>query len=355
MSEQIAKPVGGQMPTLRGFFAGVAAVIRKARRRQRKRRIALAAVLVAIAGATTYWEAARPHGSGLAGSRETITITHFRLGAAPVAVTTAAGSLWVVEETANGMRVELTRIDPQSGRRLSSYPIGRTGPDFGAVEAVGHVLWATAGNHVIRVDADNPSAPAERAAIPGEGDTVTLGFGSVWVAAIGQAHNVIERFNADSLAPQAHIPLDVQPVALRAGLGSLWLATTSGLWRINTTTNQLQPTGVAGYLVGLAVSSNRLWLIQQSIELTALDDHARVLTQLELPFYPGAITGSPQGLWVTNNCGCKRGTVSLIGKQNQTVFTRPIGETPVAITANGSTAWVATFADGTVSRVTSTP
>lgn len=311
MSEQIVKPIAARLPTFRGCFAGVAAVIRDARRRQRKRRLALAAVLVVIAGAVSYRETAGQNSSGPAGSRETVTITHFRLGAAPVAVTTAAGSLWVVEETANGMRVQLTRIDPQSGRRLSSYPIGRTGPDFGAVTAVGHVLWATAGNHVIRVDADNPSAPAQRAAIPGEGATVTLGFGSVWVAAIGQAHNVIERFNADSLDPQARIPLDVQPVALRAGLGSLWLATTSGLWRINTTTNRPQPTGVAGYLVGLAVSSNRLWLIQQSTELTALDAHARVRSQLELPFYPGAITGSPQGLWITNNCGCDPDPVAV--------------------------------------------
>lgn len=351
MSEQTAEPVSGELPTLSGLFDRLASVIRDARRRQRKRRIIVTVALAVIVSAAIYWETTRLRGGSTVGRRETVTITHFRLGAAPVAVTTAGGSLWVVEETANGMRAKLAELNPKSGRRLAEYPIGGAGPDFGAVTRTGNVLWATAGTHVVRVDANDPSAPTVRATIPGEGAVITVAFGSVWVAAIGPTGNVIERLNSKTLALQGRIRLEMQPVALRAGLGSLWLATTSGLWRINTTSNRLEPTWVGGSFIGLTMSSDRLLLIQQSPTLIAVDGRARVRSQLQLPFDPGSIASSTQGLWITDNCACMRGTVSLISDDGRALFRRRIGETPVAVTASRSEAWVATFADGTVSRL----
>jgi len=334
------------------MWRGLEAVIHAARQRQRRRRITLAVVLIVAASISTYFAVGRAGTSPSTNARTGLTVRRFPLHGGPVALASADGSLWVVLET-NGVRASLIRLDPANGHRLASYLIGRSGPDFGAATSVGNAVYATAGEHVIRIDPHSNSI--ERARIPGEGSAITVGDGSVWIASIGsrQARDMITRLNTQSLAPQHKIALSFQPVAVQAGLGSVWLASTSGMWRIAPATNALRPTSIAWQNpVATAVSDERLWVIQQSTLLVGVDHLGRIRRRIELPFYPGAIAVSGTNVWVTNNCGCTKGLVARVDSRTGRVTSeRQIGETPVAVTTDATGAWVATFADGTLTHL----
>jgi hypothetical protein len=361
MNEQ-ALPEGGVVDdfALRpAFLRGLRrlkAVIKAARRRQRRRRFALAVTLIVTAAVAIYFSVGHGGTSPTTNTRTGLAVARFPLHGGPVALATADGSVWVVLETSR-QRAELVRLNSATGHRIASYPIGRSGPDFGAATADGGVIYATAGNHLIRVDPQHSSGIA-RINIPGEGAALTVGYGSVWVASIrqAQAHYTITRADTLTLAHQSAIPVSVQPVALRAGLGSIWLASTSGLWRISPTTNRVRPTGVSWQgPVGSTLSSGRLWIMQRPTLLTGVDYAGRIRNRIDLPFYPGDIAASGRNLWVTNNCGCKKGLVALVDSRTGRVASeRQIGETPVAITTDRKGAWVATFGDGSVSHVVET-
>ena len=336
----------------------VAAVIKQAKRRQRRRRLLLTTIvaLAAAAGVGVYlgvWQGDGTTGApGSGGSG--LAVVRFRLAAAPVAVTLAGGSVWVVEET-SGMRAVLVRLDATTGKRLTAFTIGRTGPDFGAAAASGHFVWAAAGDHVIRVDTTRPGV-VRRTALPGEAAAVTIGFGSAWVATIGQQHDAITRLDASTLAMQARVPLTIQPVALGAGLGSVWVASTGGLWKIDPTSNRLisAPVPVA-VPVRLAVSGNRVWLIEQDRFIIAVDRAGRVRARIALPFAPGAVAATPGRIWVTDDCGCRAGTLALVdARTHRLLGERKIGETPVDVAAGRDGAWIATFGDSSVSHINTT-
>jgi DNA-binding beta-propeller fold protein YncE len=256
-----------------------------------------------------------------------------------------------VEET-SGLRAELVRIDRKTGKRLAAFTIGRAGPDFGAAASSGAFVWAAAGNHVIRVDANSPGA-VKRAALPGEVAAVTVGHGGAWVATIGQGQDTVTRLDPSTLAVRAHIRVTMQPVALEAWLGVVWLASTDGLWRIDPANDHLVPAPVAVAMpVRLALAGNRLWVIEQDRLVIGVDRTGHIRAGIVLPFAPGAVAATPGRIWVTDNCGCRTGKLALLdARTHRLLADRPIGETPVDVAADRSGAWVATFADRTVSSV----
>lgn len=250
------------------------------------------------------------------------------------------------------MRAELVRLDPKTGKRLAAFTIGRTGPDFAAASSSGSFVWAAAGDHVLRVDATGPGR-VERATLRGEAAAITVGDESAWVATIGPQRDTIVRLDASTLAAQALIQVTVQPVALEAGLGSVWLATSAGLWKINAANNQVIPAPVpVASPVSLARTGNRLWVIQQDRLVTGVDRTGHTRSRIALPFAPGAVAATPSRIWVTDNCGCRTGKLAVLNIQTRRlVATRPIGETPLAVASARSGVWVATFGDSTVEHV----
>lgn len=279
-----------------------------------------------------------------------LVVTPFRLQAAPVAVTTTPGAVWVVVET-RGSQAWLRRLDPSTGRLRFSALIGRAGPDFGAVAEADGVVFAAAGDHVIRAPA--AAARVERARVAGEAAAIAIGFRSVWVASIGQQRNWITRLNASTLAVEAHIPLTVQPVGLRAALGSVWLATTASLQTISPATDRLKPTSVRTINpIGLLIFGGQLWLYQLGDVVTAVAGPRSSGVKLALPFRASAVASTPARIWATDNCACTRGTIALLdARTHRLVAETRIGETPVALAADGDAAFVATFSDGTLSSV----
>lgn len=290
------------------------------------------------------------HSGARAPGHERLTVSRFRLAGPPVALTVAAGSVWVVEETA-GVQAVLVRINPATGQRLARFDIGRTGPDFGAATSSGSVVWAAAGNHVIRVDARRPAA-VRRAALPGEAAAVTLADRSIWVATVGQ-RDTVGRLDADTLETRRRLTLTMQPVALCAGLGSVWLASTSGLWRIDPATVRLLPAASSvAQPVGLTATAAVVWAAGQDGHVSAVGSTGLLGRRLELPFSPDALAATPNRLWATSNCGCRTGKLALLDSRSGRLLAElPIGETPVALAADRGGVWVATFADERISHV----
>lgn len=248
------------------------------------------------------------------------------------------------------MQAALWKLDPRSGRRLGSFAIGRSGPDFGAVTSSGGAIWAAAGNHILRLDPAGVGR-TQRASLPGEAAGVAVGFGSVWVTTIGASGDSLVRLDAKTLARQAIVHLDAQPMALVSGLGSLWLALSYAVDRVDPRTNDLVPTAVgASGTTALAVSGDHLWLLQRSA-VALIDRHGRQSERIQLPFPAGSFAVGRHQLWITNNCGCRKGLLAVIDRKTLRARTLAIGVTPVALTTTPSATWAATFGDARLWRV----
>lgn len=250
------------------------------------------------------------------------------------------------------MRASLVRIDSTTGTRLAAFSIGRTGPDFGAATASGRIIWAAAGDHLIRVPADHPNQ-LSRVGLPGEVAALAADQGSVWVATIGASHNSLIRLDSSSLMTRRRVNLAVQPVAIQRGSSALWLASTGGLWDINPATSQPTPYSAQVALpVDLSSTASSLWVASQDKHLTAIAPSGRIRHRYTLPFSPDALTTTPNRIWLTNNCGCQTGKLALINSNTgKLLATQTIGQTPTAITADHTGVWVATFADESVTHV----
>lgn len=95
-----------------------------------------------------------------------------------------------------------------------------------------------------------------------------------------------------------------------------------------------------------------MWLYQLDDVVTAVAGPRSSGLQLTLPFRPGAVAVTPTRIWATDNCGCMRGTIAVLdARTRRLIAERKIGETPVALATAGNDAYVATFNDGTLSRV----
>lgn len=313
-------------------------------------RLAGLALLAAVASlCAAHWRTV----GGPTGNDPRLTVTRVHLDAAPVAVAAAGGHVWVVVET-RASTARLIEPDAGSGTRVASYTIGRTGPDFGAVTATRDAVWATAGGHVLRIARGSAGVAARVATLPGEGAAITSGFGSVWVATIGTTHDEVIRLDASTLALERRIPLPAQPVALGRYLGSIWLASTGGLWRVTPTGDRVVPASDPAPLpVALAATAQALWIVEGDRRAVRLDRLGSVVDRLPLPFSPGAVAAAANHLWVTDNCGCRTGRLAVVDQSTRRVLSSTIiGGTPVGIADDGTGAWVTTFADETVSHVT---
>jgi hypothetical protein len=315
-------------------------------------RIALVVAMLVLAGSMA--------GSSVAAGHRVPPVRRLALGAAPLAVTTGHGSVWVLAEQRNVAVV--FRLDPVSGVTHAVVEIGHQGPDMGAITAGGGRIWAAAGEELVGIDPARPSSVL-RVRLPGLANAISYGFGSVWVTTLGQSRHLLVRLDARTLAIRARLWLTSRtgmtgessgPSAVAAGLGSVWVAGFAALLRIDPKTDRIAsnlfPTSPSA--TDLTVARNRLWVIGGTT-VAALDRHGHRRELLRLPTAGGAIAVASSRLWVIDNCGCRRGTLIEIDPFTRRVVRRfATGETPIAIAATPTTAWVATFGDGTVSSYT---
>ena len=129
----------------------------------------------------------------------------------------------------------------------------------------------------------------------------------------------------------------------------MWVASGAALLRVNPRSDRIAAQLAALSPVDLALAQDRIWTLAQST-VTSLNPAGRVTNQIPVPFGGGSFAIAEGRLWITDNCGCRQGMVAEIALADKRLLaTEPTGETPVAITADRSQAWVANFADATLS------
>lgn len=102
--------------------------------------------------------------------------------------------------------------------------------------------------------------------------------------------------------------------------------------------------------VSLAYEQGHIWALRGRT-VSALDSTGHVTNQITAPVGGSSFAIAESRLWVMNNCGCRQGTLAEIALASKRLLaTRATGETPTAIVADAKGAWVANFADGTLSR-----
>lgn len=280
-------------------------------------------------------------------------VTHLRvrtvrLPSAPVALTFALGRLWVVAESTTGGSV-LLRVEDRSAPATVA-TVGRPGPDIGAVAAGDGFLWAAAGAHLARI-APAPPYATRRVSLPGVASAVAVGGGHVWVTTIG-ARDLLLGLDPRTLRATRRIPLQSPVSRLASGLGSLWAIDERGLARIDTRTGRRTPVGLVGAPPSdVALADGKAWALG-GVGIAAVSPAGRERWQARLPVHGGILTVSGAVAWATDDCGCSRGTLVAFDLRRRRVLGRvSTGTTPVAVAANGRTAWVANFANTSLSEV----
>lgn len=273
----------------------------------------VAAVLIATNAGTTSNAAFRAlnENSIAALTPSGVVSTDIGVGARPVAVTSAAGSLWV----ANLDDESVTRIDLSSHAVLRSIPIGAAPT---ALAAVGGEVWVTDGTgRVSRIDPRyNQAVPVGQlsssttfnSALSAAWPMVTA-FGFVWVV---DPDGYVVRFDAQTHRKLDPVYVGDVPSAITAGAGSVWV------------TN-----GADGTVTRIAPDS-------------------ALTTTIPVGHDPAAITVNAAGAWVAD--AATNTLVRIDLHTNAITATRSIGHATTSLLATSAALWAAN-GDGTVLRL----
>jgi YVTN family beta-propeller protein len=163
-----------------------------------------------------------------------------------------------------------------------------------------------------------------------------------WIVRINPAtHAIVESF------PLPGVDAD----RIAAGGGVLWVMTSSGLARIDPTTNR--PVDLPRPLTGdlLAAGEGWVWLADRLDQtITRIDPAtAKADDAIDVQSSPDAIAAGAGALWVVDS---SVGTVTMIDPATlEVVDTIAVGDDPFDIAVSADTVWVANREDGTVSRI----
>jgi YVTN family beta-propeller protein len=276
------------------------------------------------------------------------------------ALIAAATAAFVLRDGAASVAVQPNQvavIDPESGRVVSSVPVGtRPGPvTFGAGSVwVGNIDDRT----VTRIDAGSRRALRH---IPLDNRTpsgLAFGFGAVWVAhgRRGQLSQIDPQF--DQVSPPIEVggtafgsPNGV--VAVDEDEGSVWAVFgDSTLARIEPATGRVAESTRAGALpAGIAVGSGSIWVANFG-DSTVTRYSAATFTEAPLETItvgrqPTGIAAGHGAVWVANSADDSVRRIDPDGGDQPI----PVGKRPTAVAGGAGAVWVANTAEGTVSRI----
>lgn len=229
------------------------------------------------------------------------------LGASPVALTEAGGSVWVVNQTEQNV----VRIDPRTRRVVQT--IQDVGRDPEAIASSGK---------------------------------------DVWVAATTDGSLARINIAADKLV--AKIPVGIQPVAVAATADDVWVANSGD----NTVQHVDPATGRADRAIpvgdgpdGLALDGTTLWVANgRSGSLTQIDTRTgeRVAADIYVDSGPSGIAVTPTDIWVTNQLSQ---SVSRVSRATGQVARIAVGDGPSSVVVADDGVWVSNAYAGSVSRI----
>jgi ABC-type transport system substrate-binding protein/DNA-binding SARP family transcriptional activator/streptogramin lyase len=261
----------------------------------------------AVALMLTTGSSARPHPTGgdavaLVSADRAALKAVIPLRAAPTAMTTGFGSLWVAEGEAD----RVVRVDPRHRNILDTTQVGR-GPSELAAGAGS--VWAvnSLNGTVSRVDPGSDTV-TQTIMVGSDPDAIAIAGGSVWVAS--HSDGTIQRI--DPATGRVHRPVrtGLGPSSLAAGDGSLWVANDA-----------------SGTVVRLSPAT------------------AKVVDTIHVGDAPSALAADKHGVWVLDRLDS---TVSRLDPETDRVeSTIPLTGDPTSLLVSSGAAWVAD-ANGTV-------
>jgi ABC-type transport system substrate-binding protein/DNA-binding SARP family transcriptional activator len=229
----------------------------------------------------------------------------YKVGRAPSAVATGAGSIWV----ANALDGTVTRLD-EAGDQMTTIPVG--GRPLALAFGAGS-LWVVSGDErrIAQVDPAS-NRVVRRIGVGGQASAIAAGFGSLWVAE--PREGVVRRFDLARGAIAQRIAAGAGPVALAAGAGAVWVAA------------------------------------EESGQLVRIEPRSGIATaSINVGNGPAAVAVGEGAVWVANR---PDGTVSRIEPETGTVAgTLKVGSDAAAVAAGAGAVWVADGAAGTLTRV----
>jgi YVTN family beta-propeller protein len=265
------------------------------------------------------------------------------VGAHPVAVAVADGSLWV----ASMDEQSVTRVDAATGRVLRSIPLGGVPT---ALAATGDAVWTSdQTGRIMRIDPEYNRAvtvkqlAAGSAASRGVYWPMVAAFGSVWVV---DPDGFVARLDHETGRQTASVEVGEEPTSITSGAGSLWVTNGADgtVTRIDPTTLLARTMPVGHGPAAAAVNSAGVWVANSGDNTVVRIDPQTNAVVASTPVGEGAdaILATDRSVWVADG---RDGTVVMLDpKSGAATRSLHVGGTPTAVVAAAGLVWVAVAA-----------
>ncbi|MDT4940179.1 MAG: hypothetical protein QOJ34_268 [Pseudonocardiales bacterium] len=263
-----------------------------------------------------------------------------QVGIRPIAMTAAAGSLWV----ANLDDRTVSRIDLASGLVVRSIAT-QDAPT--SLTAAGHHIWVSDRNgEILQIDPAYNTATTVREVKSLSGTVVgatwplVAAFGSVWVV---HPDGYVIRIDGERGQPRGSVDVGNDPSGIAAGAGSVWVTNSADgtVTRIDPSTLLATTIPVGHDPTALDVTSTGVWVANAgSNEVVLLDpDTNTIVRTARVGDGPTAVLALNDSVWVSNGRG---GTITRLDARSAEVMsTVRVGGTPTALTFAGGQVWAA--------------
>jgi YVTN family beta-propeller protein len=259
-----------------------------------------------------------------------------KVPSAPVAIASAAGSLWLADPTDQAV----LRVDPDTGAVVDRVPVGGQ-PGSLAVGAGAVWVASTLNGSIARLDPKTETVTQTLSLGHAYTSAIRYARGALWAA--DTTDQALIELDPASGSAKRTIPLDIRPTSLVVGDGVLWVADHDGatVEEVNLASGRT----VAAIPVGngpssLALGAGGLW-VANSLDstVTRVDPRtSRVVATIPVESSPAAVVVDGDSVWVANQHG---GSVSRIdARRNAVASTVRIGGQPIALAAKGHGVWV---------------
>jgi YVTN family beta-propeller protein len=243
---------------------------------------------------------------------------------------------------------------PWYRRRVSMLAIA--GLIVAGLIAGGLVLF-TGGSHALaRIDSDSAGLIdaktndiKQQIAVGSDPGAITVGAGSVWVAA---GDGTISRIDPGANLVTQTFPLDNTPGGIAFGDGAVWVATNEDrrVHRISPSTNKVG-TGipVGNGPSGLSVGDGAVWVANRFDDtVTRIPTGEGEAKVFRAGLTPNGVALGEGAVWISNEAS---GTVSRLDPASGALQTITVGNGPAGIAVGEGAVWVANGIDGTLSRI----
>ena len=223
------------------------------------------------------------------------------IGAQATELVIARGAVWV----STGLDNALIELDARTGGTLSRRPFAH--PEVASADAVARrdgAVWATSAGRVYRLDL-RTDVMGEWCCADGLRD-IAIGNGAVWINDVVG----IERLSPRTMRLTGQVRLGPLPMALTVGFGSVWIAAGDGqrlrVWRVDSNTLAVREmiaigNDSANASVDLAAGADAIWATDYAAgNLVRIDPETGSVTErIHIGAHPRGVAIGLDRVWVT--------------------------------------------------------